>query len=244
MAKIAYTNKVTASTIAAAEINKITAANMNEIKTSVNVNVDDIAAEIINRANADTTLQTNINNVETDLESQIQAEQTRATTAESTLQNNIDAVDTTLSDTIAVETAARIAADNLKANIANPTFTGTVSGITKAMVGLGNVDNTSDASKPVSTAQATALAIKLDKGTFVGNAKDLKDLISANTNRLEDVDLEDIRPDFREADNTLQIAINTLKQAMYIAETHKQFRYAFRVLEDGGTVESLECVNF
>jgi hypothetical protein len=36
---------------------------------------------------------------------------------------------------------------NLKAPIADPTFTGTVSGITKAMVGLGNVDNTSDATK-------------------------------------------------------------------------------------------------
>ena len=33
---------------------------------------------------------------------------------------------------------------NLKAPINNPTFTGTVSGITKDMVGLNNVDNTSD----------------------------------------------------------------------------------------------------
>lgn len=32
-----------------------------------------------------------------------------------------------------------------------------ISGITKATIGLGNVDNTSDASKPVSTAQQTAL---------------------------------------------------------------------------------------
>ena len=43
------------------------------------------------------------------------------------------------------------------APLANPTFTGTVSGITKSMVGLGNVDNTSDANKPVSTATQTAL---------------------------------------------------------------------------------------
>lgn len=42
----------------------------------------------------------------------------------------------------------------------NPTFTGTVSGITKAMVGLGNVDNTSDANKPVSAATQTALNAK------------------------------------------------------------------------------------
>lgn len=50
---------------------------------------------------------------------------------------------------------------NAKAPIANPTFTGTVSGITKAMVGLANVDNTTDVNKPVSTAQATAIAAKV-----------------------------------------------------------------------------------
>ena len=42
----------------------------------------------------------------------------------------------------------------------SPTFTGTVAGITSAMVGLGSVDNTSDAGKPVSTAQQTALNLK------------------------------------------------------------------------------------
>jgi len=48
----------------------------------------------------------------------------------------------------------------LKAPLASPTFTGTVSGITKTMVGLSNVDNTSDTAKPVSTAQQTALDLK------------------------------------------------------------------------------------
>jgi hypothetical protein len=47
-----------------------------------------------------------------------------------------------------------------KAPIASPTFTGTVSGVTKSMVGLPNVDNTSDANKPISTAVTTALALK------------------------------------------------------------------------------------
>lgn len=42
----------------------------------------------------------------------------------------------------------------------NPTFTGTVSGITKGMVGLSNVNDTSDLTKPVSTAQQTALDLK------------------------------------------------------------------------------------
>ena len=46
------------------------------------------------------------------------------------------------------------------AKLASPTFTGTVSGITASMVGLGNVDNTSDANKPVSTATQTALDLK------------------------------------------------------------------------------------
>ena len=41
---------------------------------------------------------------------------------------------------------------NLKAPKANPTFTGTVIGVTKTHVGLGNVDNTSDPNKAISLA--------------------------------------------------------------------------------------------
>uniref|UniRef100_UPI0040478540 hypothetical protein n=1 Tax=Algoriphagus sp. TaxID=1872435 RepID=UPI0040478540 len=57
-----------------------------------------------------------------------------------------------------------------KANLASPTFTGTVSGINKSMVGLGSVDNTSDAGKPISTATQTALNSKapLASPTFTG----------------------------------------------------------------------------
>ena len=59
---------------------------------------------------------------------------------------------------------------NAKAPINNPAFTGTVSGITKDMVGLGNVDNTSDSAKPVSTATQTALNLKANLAgpTFTG----------------------------------------------------------------------------
>lgn len=55
-------------------------------------------------------------------------------------------------------TTATQTALNLKAPKDSPTFTGTVSGITKTMVGLGSADNTADTAKPVSTAQATAIA--------------------------------------------------------------------------------------
>jgi hypothetical protein len=67
-------------------------------------------------------------------------------------------VDNTSDASKPVSTAQQTAL-NLKAPLANPTFTGTVNGISKSMVGLGNVDNTADASKPVSTAQATAIAL-------------------------------------------------------------------------------------
>ena len=65
---------------------------------------------------------------------------------------------------------ALTSAVNLKAPIASPTFTGTVSGITKSMVGLANVDNTTDASKPISTLTQSALDLKapLESPAFTG----------------------------------------------------------------------------
>ena len=58
----------------------------------------------------------------------------------------------------------------LKAPLASPTFTGTVGGISKSMVGLSNVDNTTDLLKPISTATQTALDLKatLASPSFIG----------------------------------------------------------------------------
>ena len=47
-------------------------------------------------------------------------------------------------------------------NATTATFTGAVTGITKSMVGLSNVDNTSDVNKPISTSTQTALNLKED----------------------------------------------------------------------------------
>ena len=57
-----------------------------------------------------------------------------------------------------------------KAPLASPSFTGTVSGVTKAMVGLPSVDNTSDLNKPISTPQQAALDLKapLASPSFTG----------------------------------------------------------------------------
>ena len=46
--------------------------------------------------------------------------------------------------------------------------------LTKSDVGLGNVDNTSDMDKPVSTAQAAALATKVDKNPAITGATKTK----------------------------------------------------------------------
>jgi hypothetical protein len=63
-------------------------------------------------------------------------------------------------DTSMLATKAALTDLNSYAPINSPTFTGTVSGIDKSMVGLGSVDNTSDAAKPISAATQTALSTK------------------------------------------------------------------------------------
>jgi hypothetical protein len=59
---------------------------------------------------------------------------------------------------------------NKYAAMNSPTFTGTVSGITKTMVGLSSVDNTSDINKPISTAVQTTIntLAPISNPTFTG----------------------------------------------------------------------------
>ena len=72
--------------------------------------------------------------------------------------------DTTITDlNTIINTLNEITLDlDAKAPLSNPIFTGTVSGITKNMVGLTYVDNTSDLNKPISTATQSALDEKLN----------------------------------------------------------------------------------
>ena len=72
-------------------------------------------------------------------------------------QNYVQAQISTKADTAALSAKADISSLSAYAPLASPTFTGTVVGITKGMVGLGNVDNTSDSNKPVSVAQQNAI---------------------------------------------------------------------------------------
>ncbi len=76
----------------------------------------------------------------------------------------------TLADWISLNTTSDVTSVNGQ--------TGTVV-VTKSDVGLANVDNTSDAAKPISTAQATEFALKLTKAS---NLSDLGNLATARTN--------------------------------------------------------------
>lgn len=126
-----------------------------------------ITKEVTDRTNADATLKTT-------LEKAIADAKTELETADATLQGNItkEVNDrkgeiTRVEKLITDEAATRAQADttvNAKVdshigNKSNP------HGVTKAQVGLGNVNNTSDADKPVSTAQATAIADAKAAGT-------------------------------------------------------------------------------
>ena len=65
---------------------------------------------------------------------------------------------------------------DLKANSASPTFSGTVTGITKAMVGLGVAENTTDLNKVISSATQTALNLKANEEDLESVSVDVGDL--------------------------------------------------------------------
>lgn len=126
-----------------------------------------INKEVTDRTNADATLKTT-------LEKAIADAKTELETADTTLQNNITKevndrkgeitrVEKLISDEAATraqaDTTVNAKVDSHIGNKSNP------HGVTKAQVGLGNVNNTSDADKPVSTAQATAIADAKAAGT-------------------------------------------------------------------------------
>jgi len=139
-----------------------------------------ISATIARDSEVSSAISTEITNRNSAISTAISTEVTDRNSAISTAVNNlINSAPGTL-DTLG-EIATALTADesaaaalttlvNTKAPKADPTFTGTVSGVTKAHVGLGNVDNTTDVGKPISTATQTALDLKANLAgpTFTG----------------------------------------------------------------------------
>lgn len=186
---MAAADKVKLDTTLPKQISDETTARVAAINALQGELADDIAQEVVDRntaiAAAKTELTTVINKevsdrkaadtqVRTDLEAAVEliVEELRGT--DTTLQNNItkEVNDrkgeiTRIEGLISDEAATRAQADttvNAKVdshigNKSNP------HGVTKAQVGLDNVNNTSDADKPVSTAQATAIADAKAAGT-------------------------------------------------------------------------------
>ena len=182
-------DKVKLDTTLPKQISDETAARVAAINALQGELADDIAQEVVDRntaiAAAKTELTTVINKevsdrkaadtqVRTDLEAAVELVAEGLRGADTTLQNNItkEVNDrkgeiTRIEGLISDEAATRAQADttvNAKVdshigNKSNP------HGVTKAQVGLGNVNNTSDADKPVSTAQATAIADAKAAGT-------------------------------------------------------------------------------
>ncbi len=120
--------------------------------------------------------------IQTQLDSKLEsatAEVTYAPIANATLTGLVSLPQGTTIGTVSAEeigsldgvTSSIQAQLDAKAPVESPTFTGTVSGVSKGMVGLGNVDNTADADKPISTATQDALDLKADLSgaTFSGN---------------------------------------------------------------------------
>ncbi len=82
----------------------------------------------------------------------------------------------------------------------NKTFSGTVSGLTKATVGLSNVDNTSDANKPISNAVQTALYLKADKATTLGGYGITDAYTKTSTDSLIDIHSKTAKTTLADAD--------------------------------------------
>lgn len=182
-------DKVKLDTTLPKQISDETTARVAAINALQGELADDIAQEVVDRntaiAAAKTELTTVINKevsdrkaadtqVRTDLEAAVELIVEDLRGADTTLKNNITKevndrkgeitrVEKLISDEAATraqaDTTVNAKVDSHIGNKSNP------HGVTKAQVGLGNVNNTSDADKPVSTAQATAIADAKAAGT-------------------------------------------------------------------------------
>jgi len=132
----------------------VSAADMNQIKTTVNTNDGSFTSHTGNTSNPHsvTKTQVGLGNVDNTSDADKPVSTAQAT-AIGVVQSDVN---------------------THEALINNP------HSVTKAQVGLSNVDNTSDVDKPVSTAQQDALDLKSDIISFVDNEVPDGDIDSVN----------------------------------------------------------------
>ena len=144
----------------------------------------ELTTEVNARIAADTTLQNNINtvagNLSTETTARMAGDATNSADLTAHTSNTSNPHNTTKSQvglgnadntsdadkpiSTATQTALNAKEPTITAGTTSQYYRGdkTFQTLDKAAVGLSNVDNTSDADKPVSTAQATAIALKQD----------------------------------------------------------------------------------
>lgn len=140
--------------------NEAIATAKTELTTIINKEISDRkAADLANFKELEDSMNVIIDN----LEGRIQDTDDNLAKEVENRKGEINRVEKLISD----ETATRAQADtNVNAKVdSHITNKSNPHGVTKAQVGLGNVNNTSDADKPVSTAQATAIADAKAAGT-------------------------------------------------------------------------------
>ncbi len=135
----------------------------------------DLTQEVSDRTAADVVLQNQITSNDSDItdlendkadQADLTQEVSDRAAADVALQNQITTNDTDIANNASAAATAQLTADNHIADTANP------HSVTKAQVGLGNADNTSDVDKPVSTAQQAALDLKADQTDLDNHVND------------------------------------------------------------------------
>ena len=165
------TNKYYTDARVETKLDASTGTGLDWNNTSKTLYVDETAVQFRVADVSDTEIGY-LNGVSSAIQTQLDNKQPKVSGVSDTEIGYLDGVTSAIQTQIDSKLASSTA-ESTYAPIASPTFTGTVSGVTKAHVGLGNVDNTSDSNKPVSTATQTALDAKasLAGANFTGNVE-------------------------------------------------------------------------
>lgn len=166
---------------AGAQVNKVTGVK-GSAESSYRVGNVNITKANIGLGNVDNTSDANkpiSTATQTALDGKVDKETGKSLTSN-------DFTDALLSKLNGIESGAQVnTVTGVKGNSESTYRTGNIN-ITKANIGLGNVDNTSDANKPISTATQTALDNKVDKVTGKGlSTNDFTDALLSKLNGIE-----------------------------------------------------------
>lgn len=181
---------------------------------------DKLDEETQARTQADTQLQTNITSEQTAREEADEQLQTNITNEETARQSADTALGKRIDDVVDGTTPVGKLTNPLQFGVEGSldSYDGSVAGkkITKAVLGLGNVDNTADINKPVSTAQQSAIndaksELLGDAGTNYNTLGKLEDAIQAEVTRAGQAE-DAIDEDLQEFKTTTNQNITQIEQ--------------------------------